>query len=78
MILNRGWAINKKLKREGLNIGTAPMFKMHNKGIVPTFKTHNVGTVSLFKMHSLGTVPTDKMHIFMIYQFKFELYGKNK
>ena len=44
------------------NVGTVPTFKMHNVGTVPTFKMHNIGTVPIFKMHNLGTVPTFKMH----------------
>ena len=42
-------------KREGLNIGTFPAFKMHNIGTVPTFKMHNIGTVPMYKMHNVGT-----------------------
>ena len=49
-------------KRELLNLGTLPTFKMHNIGTVPTFKMHNKGTVPTFKMHNVGTVPTFKMH----------------
>ena len=37
--------------RECLNVGTVPMFKMHNVGTVPTWCILNVGTVPTFKMH---------------------------
>ena len=30
-------------KREELNVGTVPTFKMHNVGTVPTSKMHNIG-----------------------------------
>ena len=49
-------------RRERLNVGTVPMFKMHHVVTVPTFKMHHVGTVPMFKMHHVGTVPTYKMH----------------
>ena len=42
----------------GLDVGTVPIFKMHNVGTVPTFKMHNVGTVPTFKMHNVVTVPS--------------------
>ena len=42
-------------KRECLNVGTVPTYKMHNIGTVPTFKMHNVGTVPMFKMYNIGT-----------------------
>ena len=45
----------QKIKREELNVGTVPTFKMHNIGTVPTFKMHNVGTVPTYKMHNVGT-----------------------
>ena len=32
-------------KRESLNVGTVPTFKMHHVGTVPTFKMHHVGTI---------------------------------
>ena len=43
--------------REGLNVGTVPMLKMHNLGTstAPTIKMGNIGTVSMFKMYSVGT-----------------------
>ena len=48
--------------REELNVGTVPMFTMHNVlGAVPTSKMHNVGTVPTLKMYNLGTVPRFKM-----------------
>ena len=46
----------------GLDVGTVPIFKMHNVGTVPTLKMHNVGTVPTFKMHNVETVLTSKMH----------------
>ena len=55
-------ASKKIFKREWLNVGTVPTFKMHNVGTVPTYKMHNVGTVPTYKMHNIGTVPMFKMH----------------
>ena len=40
----------------GLDVGTVPIFKMHNVGTVSKYKTHNVGTVPTFKMQNVGTV----------------------
>ena len=46
----------------GLDVGTVPIFKMHNVGTVPSFKMHNVGTVTQYETHNVGTVPTYKTH----------------
>ena len=43
-------------KRERLNVGTVPTFKIHHVGTVPTFKIHDVGTVPTFKTHHVGTI----------------------
>ena len=42
-------------KRECLNVGKVPTFRIHNVGTVPTFEMHNIGTVPTFKMHNVGT-----------------------
>ena len=39
--------------KEGLNVGTAPTFKMQNVGVVPTFEMHDVRIVPGFKMHNI-------------------------
>ena len=31
-------------KRECLNVGKVPTFRIHNVGTVPTFEMHNLGT----------------------------------
>ena len=43
-------------KRECLNVGTVPTFKMLNVGTVPTFKMLNIGTVPTFKKLNVGTL----------------------
>ena len=61
-------------KRECLNVGTVPTYKMHNIGTVPTFKMHNIGTVPMFKMHNVGTPKIYDLY----FELEFGLYGKNK
>ena len=63
-----------KLKRECLNVGTVPTYKMHNIGTVPTFKMHNVGTVPMFKMHNVGTLKIYDVS----FELEFGLLSKNK
>ena len=43
----------RKKKREELNVGTVPTYKMHNVGTVPTLKMYILGTVPTFKMHKV-------------------------
>ena len=62
------------LKREELNVGTVPMFKMHNIGTVPTFKMHSVGTVPTFKMQNVGTLKFYDLCL----ELDLGLYGNNK
>ena len=54
---------NGILRREELNIGTVPTFKMHNVGTVPMFKMHNVETLKIYNL---------------CLELEFGLYGKNK
>ena len=65
---------SRKYFRVCLNVGTVPMYKMHNIGTVPTFKMDNVGTVPMFKMHNVGTPKIN----YLYFELEFGLYGKNK
>ena len=38
-------------KRESLDVGTFPTFKIHYIGTVPTFKMHDAGTLPMCKTH---------------------------
>ena len=58
-------------KRECLNVGTVPTYKMHNIGTVSTFRMHNIGTVTLCKIHTIGT---SKMHDHRL-ELEFGLFG---